>query len=151
MTALALCLVIAIPIVDQVRNAQVLGDLSEKVQQLRPQAEAAAAVQRRLQSYLASVDQIVALKEQRMATIELLAEISRLLPQDTWLERFEISGNELRIYGNSVSAAQLIGLLDASPLLTQVEFRSPVTQHPQHRVDRFQIIAQLEKVKAKHD
>jgi hypothetical protein len=49
----------------------------------------------------------------------------------------------LTLSGFSLSAAPLIGRLEASPLLAQVRFSSPVTADPDGGGERFNIIAQI--------
>lgn len=73
----------------------------------------------------------------------LLDELTRLLPDDTWLSRFELEKDELRIQGESDSASGLIGLLENSEWLEQVGFTSPVTINPRSRKERFSLTARF--------
>jgi len=74
-------------------------------------------------------------------TIALIDEMSRILPDDTWLTRVDIAGREIQVQGQSLSAAALIELLEKSPVFENVRFRSPVTQVPRTEAERFHLSA----------
>jgi len=76
--------------------------------------------------------------------IRLLNELTRIVPDDTWLARVQILGTTVRIHGESEGASSLIGLIEASELLRDVRFSSPVTKNPRTSNDRFVIEAQVE-------
>ncbi len=65
-------------------------------------------------------------------------------PDDTWLNRIDIRGNEIQIQGESSTAEMLISLVDSSPLFQNPQFRSPVTQVPRSERERFHLSAELE-------
>ena len=67
------------------------------------------------------------------------------MPDDTWLTRIDIRGNEIQIQGESSTAATLIGLLDGSELFKNPQFRSPVTQVPRTERERFHLSTELDE------
>jgi len=69
-------------------------------------------------------------------------ELTRILPDDTWITRLDIKGSELEIQGQSSSAAALIPLIESSSILQNPRFRSPVTQIPRSDAERFQLSAE---------
>jgi len=73
----------------------------------------------------------------------LLKEVTVVLPDDTWLSRFEVKSGLVRLQGESDNASALIGLLEQSPLLQDARFSSPVTVNPQTRKERFVIEARI--------
>jgi general secretion pathway protein L len=75
--------------------------------------------------------------------IGLLSEITRIIPDDTWLARVQILGTTVRIHGESEGASSLIGLIEGSSLLSDVRFSSPVTKNPRTSNDRFEIEAKI--------
>lgn len=77
------------------------------------------------------------------AATTLLAEITERLPDHTWLAQFRWQGNKLLLAGFSPAAAPLIAELEASPLLTDVRFGSPVTADPRVGHERFNISADV--------
>jgi general secretion pathway protein L len=74
-------------------------------------------------------------------------EVTRLLPESTWLSSFRVEDDTVQIDGNSSNASELIPLLAGSPLFRNVTFASPVTRDPQRGTERFQIRIQV----ARHD
>ncbi len=60
--------------------------------------------------------------------LEVLALLTRLLPDDTWLQQLEVKGTRLTIRGLSNQASALIGLLEKSPAFEEPRFISPVTR-----------------------
>lgn len=82
-------------------------------------------------------------KTARPATLVLLDELTRSIPDSTWINRFELTGEELRIQGESASASALISVLEDSPLLEEVSFTSPVTINPRSRKERFSLTARV--------
>jgi general secretion pathway protein L len=71
----------------------------------------------------------------------VLADITNRLPDDTWLTQLQLQDGKLTLTGFSPSAATLIAPLEASPLLTEVRFGSPVTPDPQAGGESFNIHA----------
>jgi general secretion pathway protein L len=73
----------------------------------------------------------------------LLADVTDRLPDDTWLTQLRLQDGKLTVTGFSPSTAALIAPLDASPLLTEVRFGSPVTADPQVGGESFNILARV--------
>ena len=78
---------------------------------------------------------------QRM--LEILHELTMLLPDDTWVSHFEIRDDRVHLHGQSVASAVLIPLIESSKLFRNVSFRSPVTQNKKNNTERFHISAEL--------
>jgi general secretion pathway protein L len=74
--------------------------------------------------------------------IELLKELTAILPDATWVEQLEISGNEIRVRGQSPTASALLGLMEASKLFQNATFLSPITAGAAGK-DRFYLSAQI--------
>lgn len=75
------------------------------------------------------------------AATVLMAELTKRLPDDTWLVQFRWQGDKLLIAGFSPAAAALIAGLEESELLSEVRFGSPVTADPRVGQERFNISA----------
>jgi general secretion pathway protein L len=86
------------------------------------------------------------LTERRAATptvTSLLADVTDRLPDETWLTQLQWQNDKLTLTGFSPSAASLIAKLEASPLLTDVRFGSPVTPDAQVGRESFNILARV--------
>ena len=93
---------------------------------------------------LAEGAQILAVRRQeKRLVVELIDEISRRLPDHTWIDRLDIAGDSLQLQGRSRSAADLIGIVEASPLLANARFSSPVSQISTLGIDQFHLSAEI--------
>ncbi|MEJ2618955.1 MAG: PilN domain-containing protein [Candidatus Thiodiazotropha sp.] len=82
-------------------------------------------------------------KRSSVQILEILNELTLLLPDDTWVNHFEIRDDKVHIHGQSVASAVLIPLIESSKLFHNVSFRSPVTQNRRNNTERFHISAEL--------
>lgn len=65
--------------------------------------------------------------------LRMLQELTKLLPDGTWVQDLHISEDTVEINGYSSHAAELVPPLENSPYFTQVEFTAPITQDNQNR------------------
>ncbi len=103
--------------------------LAAEVSTLRNELELAQQSSQFLQRKKATTPQL----------ITVLAALTELLPDDTWLQRLELQQQDLQLRGESAAAAALIERLEASPLFAEVNFRSPVTREPRTGRDQFHL------------
>ena len=75
--------------------------------------------------------------------VETLDALTRLVPNDTWLQQLRINGDEVRLTGFSAAASSLIGLIEQSERFTEARFRSSVTRDARNKAERFTISAKI--------
>ncbi len=80
--------------------------------------------------------------ENHSSVTVLLEELTRLLPDDTWLSQLHIKKTTLRLQGESAAATNLISLIENSEYFSGTRFQSPVTSNLSTGNDRFQITTQ---------
>jgi general secretion pathway protein L len=73
-----------------------------------------------------------------------LDDLTKRLPDDTFVIQFEFDGNTLQVQGESASSAKLIEILEDSPLFKDVGFKSPLVKIQGTANDRFHLAATLE-------
>jgi general secretion pathway protein L len=73
----------------------------------------------------------------------LLEETTRILPDDTWLVRYQFGESKLTLEGRSSSATSLVNQLSASAWLADIQFQAPVTRDPSTGADRFRLGARV--------
>jgi general secretion pathway protein L len=140
LAALLLIIAIAYPLVQQKFR---LNSLDEEISRLGPAAIAAEKTQDEIADAV-RLSGFFADKWARMPTkIRLLNELTRIVPDDTWLARVQILGTTIRVHGESEGASSLIGLIEASEIFSDARFSSPVTKNPRTSNDRFVIEAQI--------
>lgn len=99
---------------------------------------------RREQEKLAAEYNFMLLKKQfAPPLVVLLNELSRLLPDDTWVQQFSLKGSELQIQGETGSSSRLIALFENSRLLRDANFRSPLTKGDLPGSERYHLTAQI--------
>jgi len=88
------------------------------------------------------------------STVQVLDDVTHLLPDDTWLTQLEIKTNgrgkeaqhDLLIRGESANAGRLVTLLEDSRMFTQAAPRSPTTKIQPGPGEIFDVGAQLKPV-----
>lgn len=137
---LLLVAIISLPLMEKQNR---IDQLQDQVSQLRLQANEVFDIREERQTLFKQQQDYVQLRQQQNSTLNLIAELTRLLPDTVWLNKIAMQGNALRIQGESGNASELIALLQNSGQLTDVSFFSPVTQNPRSGKERFMISAQL--------
>ncbi len=71
--------------------------------------------------------------------IDMLKELTLVIPKNAWLTRMRIAGPQVNIEGYAPSATSLIQLLEGSKYFQKAEFSSPTFRDARMNMDRFQI------------
>ncbi len=82
-------------------------------------------------------------KQQTASISTLLLDSTRLLPDDTWLSEWQLSGSEIQLTGFTHSASALVELLEQSRVFRGTTFRSPVMPDAKTGRERFSLATQL--------
>lgn len=72
-----------------------------------------------------------------------LDELTRLLPDDTWLDRLSLSTKKVTMSGYSASSSNVIRVLEGSRLFAAPLFDAPVTQNSETGKDEFTVSASV--------
>lgn len=137
--ALGLVLLVGFPLLQQQQRAE---RLAAELDAPKAAAERAAAVRAELERLEAGRNYLSEQQAQAGEALRMLNELTRLLPDSTWLSRFELSGERVRLEGESAEASALIGLLEQSETLQNVSYASPITSNPRTQKDRFSLLAE---------
>ena len=73
----------------------------------------------------------------------VLEAVSRIVPDNSFVTNFEITGTQLRLVGFTADAPALIRLIEASGMFTGATFFAPTTRLPEDPGDRFSIEATI--------
>jgi general secretion pathway protein L len=82
-------------------------------------------------------------KRARPSVTEILCELTRVLPDDTWLTRVNIDVDAVRLEGYSDASSALIERLGQSALLNEPKFPAAVIQDSATGKERFQLAAKV--------
>ncbi len=127
-----------VPVAEQTR---VLAAVEGRLAQARIAAAEADRLKKRLARMVERNRFLIDRKSARRTVTELLHEVTRLLPDDTWIIRARLQGDKLTLSGYSATASALIASLEGSAGLAQVRFSSPVTLDRRIGVERFDLSA----------
>ncbi|GEM_PF-6095704 len=81
--------------------------------------------------------------------IQVLEEMSRLLPEDAFLVSLSVRQGQGSAEGYASAPESLISLLEASPVLKNVQFNAPVVKNPSESKSSFSIKFDMEDISAK--
>jgi general secretion pathway protein L len=143
-TGLALALLaVAVYIPLEQKRARV-EDLAAKVAEAQREAQETSALREEIEQLVEHNRFLADAKRQTPLITVILDELTRVLPDDSWVYQLDIRGPEIRVAGYSSTASNLIGLIDESPSFRTPAFRSPVTKDPRSGLERFNLSFQLE-------
>jgi len=137
LAAAAVVLAIAVVFAAYLRGASMADELSTELDV----ASNRAAVVHRLAHEISDVQSQIEfpLAEKRAPfLLRILQEVTRILPEGTWLTEFELDGGKVHIQGFSKSASDVVGDIDRSPLFANAQFMSSL-QSAQNGNERFDL------------
>lgn len=117
--------------------------LDREVALVKAEAEQSLALRRELDEGAADAGFLIDAKNERPSITEVLAELTRLIPDQSYIIQLEIKESTIQLHGLADKASDLLALLDRSPLFAAPEFRSSVTRDPRQGKERFQIAVEL--------
>ncbi len=83
-------------------------------------------------------------KSSRVMTLDLLREMTAVLPKDTWLSRLRITDSTVEIEGYAASATEILPKLETSGHFKRVEFAASTSRDTRLNADRFTIKMEIE-------
>ena len=110
--------------------------LSQTTEQARLQADAASALRDQLERATSDYNFVLGRKYGFPSSVQVLEDVTKLLPDDTWLTQFDVRSNksskepkrELLLRGESANAGRLVTLLEESKAFVEAAPRSPTTK-----------------------
>lgn len=133
-------MIVAVPFL---RQALARAALDAKVEQLQPHVREAEQIRRRILDAEGGADVVQSERAHVGDPLRVLAILTDLLPDDTWLSDFGLHHGQVQIAGQSAAAAKLIPALAAEPGLRNPAFTAPVTRLDAGGADAFTIRAEI--------
>ncbi len=118
-------------------------ELTRQINALAQQTLQVQQQHRQMDQLLDQTEQLVELKQAQPFLNRVLNELTRLLPDNTWLSHFKFKQGKIQIQGQSGAASSLIETLENSPLFENVRFVSPLTQDKRTGLERFRISMEI--------
>lgn len=113
------------------------------IEALAPRVARVEALRKQQASSAAGADALATEHARVGDVLQVLATLTDLMSDDTWLSDLSLHQGKLNVSGQSPAAARLIPVLAADPMLRNPAFAAPVTRAPDGHADTFVIRAEL--------
>jgi general secretion pathway protein L len=138
--------------------AQSVANHEQSVERLRAEtarvqkeANAVSKLRNQLRDAIEGANFLVRKKRARPPVIDLVLDVTRILPSDTWLQRLSVTGEQVQLQGQAREAAGLIPILQRSPLLEGPALQGAITPDARTNKEQFLIQAKLRAPQAPTD
>lgn len=132
-----------IPYTLKAKKSESINTINARIASLKGDVSRVEELMARCNKIENTINKIYDKKRAYVSRLDILLELTKVLPRNAWIRNLSISGNELEIEGTAVSASDLIPLLENSPLLENVGLASPVVKGPDGK-ERFRIKGNVE-------
>jgi general secretion pathway protein L len=143
----ALAIILFVMVMDEslANRASAVEAMRAEVDKAQAEAKQVAALKKTLADSISGANFLTERKRKGPLMVALMDDLSRRLPDDTYLERLQIENKQVQLQGQAREAAKLIALLGASPCLGNPGFQGQVQPDPRTGKERFQINADLKE------
>jgi general secretion pathway protein L len=117
--------------------------LGQELAQVRSSANQTLSLREKLEKNTQSALFVVNKRSSTPPVVDVLLELTALIPDDTWVQQLELRQGQLQIRGESALATVLLERLEDSAMFSGVGFRSPLVQVPAKTMERFHIAAEV--------
>lgn len=124
------------------RSHQVL-ELEAAIAQVRDEARLVQRIKEQIGDTSEAAGFLTVRRDASPLAIELLADITRLLPEDTYLDRLVIKRTSVQMQGKSQNAQRLIEMVNQSELLDDAAFRGSTRLDARTGLEIFEINAKI--------
>lgn len=141
--ALSLLLLLVVLMLPLWHYQQEINALSRDVDALIDKSKVVRVKQARLMTALDIREALVERKDKEYEKLAIVHHLTRLIPDNTWLNRLTIRQLVVDIEGESDKSSDLIEKLESHEAFQQVAFSSSVTSNSRTGKERFQVKMQL--------
>jgi len=143
LAAISLALLIAVFVFPSWQLERTAISLHSDLAQIRIEANRVSEKQSDITVRLLAQKAIISRKNQSPDKLQLLYDLTSLLPDNTWVSRLKIDEKGVTLQGESGKASDLIELLEQFKRFENVRFNSPVTRNPTTNKEQYEIQMEL--------
>jgi len=143
--ALAIMLVVVMMQSLSLRSHQV-EELEQAIMAVQGEARSVTNIKERIEDSSEAAGFLAKKRAETPLSIAVLADITRILPDDTYLDRLVITKSSVQMQGKSQNAQQLIELVNESPLLDEAAFRGSTRLDARSGLEIFEVNANVAKI-----
>lgn len=115
--------------------------IGDAIEDVRAEAMVVQQIRKQIDDASEAAGFLQGRKIQNGYKLEILAELTRILPQDTYLDRLTLSAEVTQMQGKSANAQSLIELINASSYFENASFRGPTRLDNRSRKEIFDLRA----------
>jgi general secretion pathway protein L len=125
---LILAFAFILPGIIKYKKVQSIRAIDARLEELHPKVKISIRFRDEIDSILETTSKIKDIVKNKSPRIHLLAELTRAIPDDTWIKQLSIKMGNFEIEGVGLSGAKVLTLLENSPEFQHVSFSSSVVK-----------------------
>lgn len=138
-------LIMAIVAVPLWQRHQLIGQLEREAAAAGAEARRAAAARAAIERLSSGADSLAQRRAQTPRAIAVLDALTRLLPDDAWIQRLDLTPTQLAMQGEAAATPRVIEALEASRTFRNLSFRAPVQSNPETGRERFDLAVEVSR------
>ena len=115
-----------------------------QIEDVQAEAQRVRRIREQIEDASESAGFLQARRAEQTPAVVVLAAVTEVLPDDTYLDRLMISGGEVQMQGKSANAQRLIELVNQSPRLDNASFSGPTRLDARSGREIFDLSASIE-------
>jgi Tfp pilus assembly protein PilN len=119
-------------------------EIDRQVAERKDQVKKVEALKKEVESLEQEIAEIRVFKESRPMMLNIMKELTSVLPGSVWLTRARVTEETVDVEGYAQSATEILAKLEQSRLFKKVEFTSPTIRDTRMNADRFVIKMEIE-------
>lgn len=124
-----------------------LQEIDRQIMLRKDEVKKVQTLQKEIDSLDKEISTINDFKENRPMALNILKELTTILPKNAWLSRVRITQTTAELEGYAASSTGLLPKLEASRYFKKAEFSSPTFRDTRMNADRFNIKMEIEGIK----
>jgi len=138
--AAALVLLVTVMLQSLANREAALAAMTQEVEKAQNEAKQVMQLRKTLEDTIGSANFLNRRKHEQPLMVALLNDLTKRLPDDTYLERLSVDEkNRIEMQGLSSDASRLIALLQKSDVFTNPSVQGTIQPDPRTKKDRFNI------------
>lgn len=130
----------------QIEKAK-LNQINSNIASRKAEVRKVEALKKEISALETDISQIRDFKNSKPMTLNIMRELTTLLPSTVWLTRTRITEQTVEIEGYAATATTILPKLEQSKMFQKVEFTSPTVRDARMNADRFVMRMELEGTK----
>lgn len=128
LSILVFAFIFVLPGIFRYKKEQSIQAIEAKLEELHPHVMISTRLKEEIDSVIEINDKISEVIQKNSRRIDLVAELTEAVPDDTWVRELFIKNDDFEIEGVGLSGAKVLTLLEYSPRFNGVSFASSVVK-----------------------